>query len=397
MVSREDLQARFQLVFQPESYRRVIAGNEVVIHCHHYNARLQHLIEGTKQIDGREIFLSGAEEVFAEHIRSAIRPEDSLEEKWQVAAGLYSHLGYGLLDLSQLGDGVITAPSSHFVEGWHAGFKEVDRSVCTLTEGYLQGAIHAITGETVHVREEECMATGADRCRFVIDRSRTTPFTSYLKHPVTFVPRKGGDFLTSPNVDEQAIIDALVGMPIYGNDEGLIPAFSVYLANTPSAFYNSISARFVEEMRKQGLLSTAKKLLVFAGEVCALNTLRGIMNSPEWDGLVAPMVKEEADNLHGLIAITNGLGWGNWHIRAHEPGELLQLESLNCYEGVGYLRYIGSAHDPQCYGLTGVTAGIMALIYSEGTVEERLGTYYSEEQNCICTEDQSCLFEAEVL
>jgi len=54
-------------------------------------------------------------------------------------------------------------------------------------------------------------------------------------------------------------------MPFYGNNKGLIPAFNVYLANTPADFYNLICIRFMESMKKQGLFNTAKNLLLFAG------------------------------------------------------------------------------------------------------------------------------------
>ncbi len=397
MMSQEELQKRFQLVFEPEKYRRIIAGKEVIVHCHHYNARLQNTIEGSKHIEGKEIILAAAEEVFSEYVRNAFSPEDSVEDKWQVAVALYAHLGYGRLDISRLHEGIVAARTSHFVEGWNTGFRKINQPVCTFTEGYLQGVIHGIRGESVWVREDACMQAGSDHCRFIIDKQRSTPITFHPKQQLTFTPKQTDDFIHSPNIDEGKIIQALVEMPFYGNNEGLIPAFNVYLANTPANFYNLICIRFVEEMRKQNLQSTAKKLLMFAGEICALNTLRGIKNSPEWDGLIAPMVKEDTDNLYGLIAVTNGLGWGNWHVCEHDPGETLTMESLNGYEALGHLKYMGEHREPHCFMLTGVTSGIMALLYREGTVEERLGSYYSEETACIFSRQPACTFNVEAV
>lgn len=37
----------------------------------------------------------------------------------------------------------------------------------------------------------------------------------------------------------------------------------------------------------------------------------------------------------------------------------------------------------------------MELIYGEGMIEERFGTYLSEEQACICTDQPRCRFEVE--
>lgn len=397
MIIEEQLRERFHLFFEADNYRRIIAQKEVIIHCHHYNARLQNIIEGTRQINGKEIILSATEEVFSEYIRNICSTEDSLETQWKIAACLYAHLGYGTLDFSLIEEGIVTSSSSHFVEGWKAGFKEVNRPVCTFTEGYLQGVIHGITGKSVYVREEACMKAGAEQCRFKIDTNRSKPLAFSAKCISNFIPKTQSNCLESNNINRHKIIKALVEMPLYGNNQGLIPKFNVYLANTPADFYNLICIRFLEAMKEQNLLNTGQKLLVFAGEVCAVNTLRGIIISQEWYELILPMVKEESDYLYGLIAITNALGWGNWHVLKYEPGEILEMESLNGYEALGYLQYRGEVHEPQCYMLTGIAAGIMELLHGEGTVEERIGTYYAEESNCICCGEESCKFSVEVL
>ena len=153
IVERDILQQRFSLNYESASYRRLIGKKEVVIHCHHYNARLQNIIEGTHQIAGKSIITSTAEEVFSDYIGDFIEEEDNLQTKWQVAAQLYAHLGYGSLNCDRLDEDLVTANSSHYVEGWKTGFQNANRPICTFTEGYLQGVIHGITGETVTVTE----------------------------------------------------------------------------------------------------------------------------------------------------------------------------------------------------------------------------------------------------
>lgn len=386
---------RFLLTYEPASYRRVIAGKDVIIHCHHYNSRIQRTVEGASRIDGKGILRESAEAVFHEQVRAALRPDDDAAQRLAVAAGLYAHLGYGTLDLAQVGEGRARATASHFVEGWLAGFGRPDQPVCTFTEGYLQGALHAATGELFEVREQACMAKGDPACEFSLTRGRAAPIAENRKRPPEFTPRTGGEFLHSPNVDEQKIIDALVAMPIHGNADGLIPAFSVYLANTPADFYNRVAIRFVEEMRAARREKAAKRMLVSDGEACAMNTFRGIMNSAEWDALVAPMLRELRDSMFALIAISNGLGWGNWHIVAHPGPRALSLESLNGYEAIGFREYRGAAPDPQCYMLAGVAAGLVELVYGEGTIAERLGTCVADERACIGCGAQACRFDVE--
>jgi hypothetical protein len=341
------------------------------------------------------MIIAVAERVFAEHVADALRDGDSEADKLAMCELLYAHLGYGKLDLSRVAEGEVVAPSSHFVEGWFAGLGRREEPVCSFTTGYVQGAVFAATGELVDVREVECMATGAERCRFEVTRGRERPIEPIERRPFDFTAAAAEGHIHSASVDEQAIIDAVVGMPIHGNQDGLIPAFSVYLANTPADFYNLLSFTFIEAMKAKRREKTARRLLIEDAETCGMNTFRGIMNSTEWEGLIAPMIKERGDNLHALVAVSNALGWGNWHIRQHTPGLSLEIESLNGYEALGFRELRGPAKRPQCCMLTGVAAGMMELVYGEGTLEERFGTFASTESACICSDASRCSFSVE--
>lgn len=389
------MQDRFALDYKADVHRRMIGGKETIIHCHHYNARLQHTIEHVTEVDGAKIIRDSAETVFAEHVANVLRPDDDHATRLRVAEALYAHLGFGRIDASRAAEGIVTADQSHYVEGWRAGFRGSPRKACTFTEGYLQGALAAVTGRPVTVREHQCLNAGDERCAFTVE-PRDEPLLTHDRRPsgvyadlAAAAPGEHG------NIDEQAIIDALVAMPFVGSDEGLIPAFGVYLALTPAELYNLMCIQFVEQMRAKGLFRTAQRLLVFCGETCAMNTFRGIMASAEWDALIAPMVKAKQDELYGLIALSNGFGWGNWRVTEHQPAETLTIESLNGYEAIGYREYRGVSDAPQCFMLCGVAAGLMELIYGEGMIEERFGTYLSEERACICTDAPRCRFEVE--
>jgi hypothetical protein len=244
------------------------------------------------------------------------------------------------------------------------------------------------------VKERECAVTGAPACRFEVVPVRTEPIAKHEKNAVAFTPRPL-PALPKSNIDDAKIVKALVDMPIHGNTEGLIPAFGVYLASTPADFYNRISIDFVAAMSQAGLGKNARKLLVYDAETCGMNTFRGIMSSPEWEGLVGPMIKEQDDNLFGIVAVSNALGWGNWHVTAHKSGVAARLESFNGYEALGYRQYRGTANEPQCLMLTGVAAGIMELVYSKGSVAERFGTFSSAEHECIACEKATCVFQTE--
>ncbi|MBA2543909.1 MAG: hypothetical protein H0V17_29975 [Deltaproteobacteria bacterium] len=388
-----EIKQRFALHYDWAKHRRVIAGREVILHCHHYNSRIQHTVESAAGIDGKQIIRGCAEAVFAEHVANAFLTWDDVETKWKVAAGLYAHLGFGDLDMRKVGEGRVEAPASHFVEGWNAGFAGRTDPVCTMTEGYLAGAHLAVTGETVSYRETACTMGGAERCVFEAVRGVRDPIGRVERNAVAFTPKAASAFPKPRNIDGEKIVSALVDMPIHGNNEGLIPAFGVYLANTPADFYNLVCIRFVEEMTAKGLGRNAQRLLVSDAETCAMNTFRGIMSSPEWDGLVGPMIKDTPDKLYGIVAVSNALGWGNWYVTSHDQQEALRIESVTGYEALGFRELRGAATDPQCFMLRGVAAGIMALVYGTGTVADRFGSYASKEADCICSGKASCSFE----
>ena len=52
----------------------------------------------------------------------------------------------------------------------------------------------------------------------------------------------------------------------------------------------------------------------------------------------------------------------------------------------------GQAEAPRCAMLTGVAAGVMELVYGEGTIEERYGTFAAEERRCVACGEGSCNF-----
>ena len=383
----------FDLQFDWRNHRRIIGGKEVIVHCHHYNSRLQHTIESATAVDGKTIIRTSAESVFSDHVTACMAPDADAASKWQRARDLYAHLGFGDLDVSRVAAGNVEATTSHFVEGWNAGFPGRAEPVCTMTEGFLAGAHHAITGESVRYRETACKISGAPHCRFELVKDARDAIQPTAKRAFTFTSKPATGFPPPGNIDSDKIVQALVGMPIHGDHAGLIPAFGVYLANTPADFYNMICIRFIEEMTKHGLARNAQRLLVGDAETCAMNTFRGIMSSPEWDGLVAPMIQNQEDSLYGIVAVSNALGWGNWYVSLLESGSRLKIESVNGYEAFGFREMRGVSHDPQCYMLRGVAAGIMALVYATGGVKERFGTYASVEESCICADKPSCVFD----
>lgn len=175
------------------------------------------------------------------------------------------------------------------------------------------------------------------------------------------------------SVDQKAIVEAVSGLTLEGNEDGLIPAFGLYLTRHFAAYYNTISFEFYRQAETAGVDQEhqARLGLIEAGHQCAFNTFGGIMMSQEWEAVVRPMLESREDWAYGIVGVINALGWGVWHINALEPGRTLQVAIDNSYESTGYLQTYGPRETGGiCFLAAGGVAGIMNLLY-HGDITQR--------------------------
>lgn len=168
-------------------------------------------------------------------------------------------------------------------------------------------------------------------------------------------------------IRQDEVIKAVAGLSIVGNEEGLIPAFGLYLTRHYSAYYNRISFAYFHRAEREGEVAVrkAESALVRAGEVCAFNTFGGIMISQEWEAVVAPMIEQRDDWAYGIVAVINALGWGRWRVDHLDPGKELRVSIANSYESTGYLEdYPRRSSGGVCFLATGGASGIMNLLYN---------------------------------
>jgi predicted hydrocarbon binding protein len=211
-------------------------------------------------------------------------------------------------------------------------------------------------------------------------------------------------------IRERVIVEAVSGLPLGGNEEGLIPAFGLYLTKHSADYYNRISFGLLHEFIRQApdLAEDARELLVEAGHVCAFNTFGGIMTSVEWDAVVRPMIESREDWIRGMVAVVNALGWGRWEVQSIAPGERLVVRIHDSYEATGFVRDYPRAEAPRCFLAAGGVGGLMNLVY-QGDVTARptfTEAYYLEvfrdprsfrarETRCLAMGDPYCEIVAE--
>ena len=68
----------------------------------------------------------------------------------------------------------------------------------------------------------------------------------------------------------------------------------------------------------------------------------------------------------------------------------MAIKSRNGYEALGYQQLRGVSAQAECMMLTGVAAGIFALVYGEGSLDERFGLYDAVESSCLAAGDEAC-------
>jgi hypothetical protein len=190
-------------------------------------------------------------------------------------------------------------------------------------------------------------------------------------------------------IDEKTIIDAVSEMGIAGDEQGLIPVFGVYLANMYIDYYNDLSFELEREMEPRGLQPVVAELLIDSALQCAYNTFYGITTSAEWDALVQPTVETREDVIHGIVAVTNALGWGRVEVAELVPAEKLTIRIFTGYEAEGYQAKYGKANTGKCYMWVGVASGWMDIVYGE-SFPNGIYSFEAKEIKCRAMGDPYC-------
>lgn len=355
-----------------------VFGNEpLIFHCHHYNCFFQKSIEDTrKYIDVYPILINSAHELVYSQFSNYFKENNnlSINERKRVVEKYYSFCGFGKIGLKRITTkgGHVKTPYEHYSINWSKKFgtrKDDEPGVSFFTLGFLCGAAEAIFDiplGTFSSKQDKCLSKGDDICKFEIFRG--------LKKNLHPSPGEGEfqvfDALPNPSdtsVDYDSIRESFINMPIQGDSKtGLIDAFGVSFTRHYANYYCLVSIRILIELEKKhgkDGIHIAKSLMIEAGEVCAFNTLGGIMLSTEWESLIMPMIKSHDDWVHGIVACVNALGWGRWEIEILDSEGDSVFNIISAYESNSFLKMVGKSKEPICYLLEGCLSGIMNLLY----------------------------------
>jgi hypothetical protein len=177
-------------------------------------------------------------------------------------------------------------------------------------------------------------------------------------------------------IDRKRIIDALSQVNVAPSDEGLIPAFNVYVNQFPAALWNGFAERLTHRVSGD-LLPVAEHLLVNAAHECGYHTGYGIITSEEWKAVVGPMIeKVPEDVLHGAFAVFTAWGWAKSEIVELVPNQKMVVRAYDYYEADSTA--FGVTRKPSAYMIRGVSAAFMDLAYGgqyDATGKTALNTF----------------------
>lgn len=383
-----------------------MAKEPLAFHCNFYNYWLQSTVLLDETLGMADVVQDAATEAAYSVLTSAAAElgVTTREERERLARDTFSVLGFGTADFSALGaaGGQVVVPVSHYGSALRqASGGDFSHPQTYFDAGYAAAVAAFLEGEpaaTFAARIDACQSMGA------------------AKGVITVAPRSTGKVFESPGlkthteaapaeifpscVDEPGVLQALSGLDLSGNEEGLIPRFGVMLTNHFATFYNRMSFEFVQRMGGTGLLEAGESLLVDAGYRCAFHTFGGIMTSGEWDAVLRPQLKTASDWVHGMVAVVNALGWGVWRV-AEFGDDRLVVRIWDDYESCGYVDMYGKSDRPVSHLAAAGVAGMMNLIFLGdiaskptldleyyATVFERDGAFVAEQTKSLACGDE---------
>lgn len=190
-------------------------------------------------------------------------------------------------------------------------------------------------------------------------------------------------------IDRKKVIQDMSKLQFMGGKNGFIEGFGVFVNQLPAAFWTGFSERLTAKVHPD-LLESAEGLLVNAAHECGYHTGYGIITSDEWNAIVAPMIKEQPEDiLHGAFAVFTAWGWGITEIEELVPGEKMVVRAYDYYEA-DVVRY-GVSQKKSAYMVRGVCAAFMDLAYGgkyDPTGKTGLRTFTCEQTKGIeCGDD----------
>ncbi len=366
--------------FDEEHNYLEIGGEAMIFHCHHYVMNLQRTIIDADYIDSGKFLIGSAADAVYNQL-SNLCVGLSISDSKKIAEDIYKTFGYGLINLEAMNESGcnLETKKSFFSKTWEIKFGKSKKPVDYYTSGFLAATYAVLYKKNlkdIKAVQTTCIACGDDCNTFVVELGERNFDVYPPKQPTQFkkIPKLKIDWEY-----EEVITNTFLGAhtTMIGNEEGIIPAFGVYLIRNQSDYVNRLQFEFVREMTKVAGdygATLAGELLMEAGYACGFFTYGGIMTSNEWEQAVKPYLKTKEDWIKALSSLINTMGWGyNTAVEISEKKAIFR--NYNDFEDLSYVRMYGKSEYPVHWASSGGFTGLMQLVYNTNLVDgERIET-----------------------
>jgi len=362
------------LVRRPDLHFTTLFGEPVVLHCHHFNLFLDQTVEDPPYIPGRRILFQNAYEAslcLLQKVKRTLSPSTP-EEALEMFLELFAYLGQGKLRIrTPIGrEGGELEGIAHYGYGWvrkYGGRLRRERGVDHFARGYVAAAVDVAMdlepGSTA-VEEIESPVTGGTSLVLRVQR-REAPL------PLRPCSEVSLDFSPTAEPGPPAPFDAEeftgrlseIADGLAGDERGLIEGFNVLITRHLARYYAGISADMYLAIQKthREMVSVAQELLEESGHVCVFNTFGNLLSDPGVKAMAGGLPTPE-DYVFATPSVARALGFGDWRVKALEPGVSLQMAASHEYEGLIFENHPERDLLP-IFFMPGATAAAMNLAY----------------------------------
>ncbi|MEQ6120598.1 hypothetical protein [Reichenbachiella sp. MALMAid0571] len=368
----------------------VFAGEPLTIHTDYYNCFLQKAIEEIKQyIDVNSILINSAQEIAYSQFSKCFqnKPNWSAEKRKEIVGNYYSFCGFGKINLKNVHrkGGYVETESEHYGLSWKKIYGQrqpEEHGVAYFTMGFLCGAteaIHDIALGTFDAKLIRCVSKGDASTRIDVFRGLKKKLQNSVGEGVvqTFENQPQS---TETAINYSDILEAFTSVEVEGNEEtGLMEAFGSTITRHYANYYSLISVRILmglEKKYKRDGVIKAKTIMIQSAQMSAFHLLGNLISSKEWSTTIAPSVNSTDDQLHGILAFINTLGWGKWEVERFNPSGKSTFNITGSSESNAFLKMVGKTKAPICFFLEGMVTSIMNMVYNT-----RLTTNISLDEN----------------
>ncbi len=363
----------------------IFAGEPLTIHTDYYNCFLQKSIEDINQyIDINSILINSAQEIAYNQFSNCFKQKTNWkeEQRKEIVEKYFSFCGFGKIDLKNVHrkGGYVETESEHYGLSWKKiyGQRQPDQEgVAYFTMGFLCGAteaIHDIVLGTFDAKLIRCVSKGDSATRIDVFRGLKKKLqNSAGEGEIQSFTDQPTSTATAVNYDD--ILETFTSAEIEGNEEtGLLQAYGSTITRHYANYYSLISVRILmalEKKYKRDGVSKAKSIVIQSAQMSAFHLLGNLISSKEWKTTIAPSVNSTEDQLHGILAFINTLGWGKWEVERFNPSGKSTFNIIGSSESNAYLKMVGKTKAPICFFLEGMVTGIMNMVYNNRLVADK--------------------------